>query len=178
MYCSSTDESVNTLKLSRNEYLKLLAPPMKADQYAVASILNHGTSLAYIRTLPLLDQIRILMKEGTTEILQFSFYLRENLISLSHRISFNCIAFTNIFVAAKILSFTQLRSILSPDHEAIAIIKYLQQVAVLVRGNWIVNSELIYPKDTISSHSGIAAELMCRARDYVVSIFSLSLQRE
>ncbi|XP_043280382.1 DNA-directed RNA polymerase III subunit RPC5 [Venturia canescens] len=136
MYCSSTDESVNTLKLTRNEYLKMLAPPMKTEQYAVASASNHGTSLVYIRTLPLLDQIRILMKD------------------------------------AKILSFTQLRSILSTDHEAIAIIKYLQQVAVLVQGNWVVNSELIYPKDTISSHSGIAAELMCRARDYVLLCFT------
>lgn len=63
----------------------------------------------------------------------------------------------------------QLRSILSPDQDAVAVIKYLQQVAVLVQGNWVVNSELIYPKDTISSHSGVAADLMCRARDYIVS---------
>jgi DNA-directed RNA polymerase-3 subunit RPC5 len=66
------------------------------------------------------------------------------------------------------MSFAQLRTILSTEHETSAILKYLQQVAVLVQGNWVVNSELIYPKDTMSAHSGIPAELMCRARDYVV----------
>lgn len=68
MFCSSTDESVNNLKLTRAEYLKLLAPPMKTEQYAAACEYNHGTSLGYIRTLPLLDQIRILMKDGTSSL--------------------------------------------------------------------------------------------------------------
>lgn len=47
----------------------------------------------------------------------------------------------------------------------------MQQVAVLVQGNWVVNSELIYPKDNLSVQSGIS-ELMCKARDYIVSILS------
>lgn len=68
------------------------------------------------------------------------------------------------------MSFEQLRCLLAPEHETSLIIKHLQQVAVLVRGNWVVNSDLIYPKDTASAHSGIPSELMCRARDYVVSI--------
>lgn len=66
------------------------------------------------------------------------------------------------------MSFVQLRMILASEHDTNAILKYLQQVAVLVQGNWVVNSELIYPKDTMSAHSGIPAELMCRARDYIV----------
>lgn len=70
------------------------------------------------------------------------------------------------------MSFMQLRTILSSDHETTAVLKYLQQVAVLVQGNWVVNSELVYPKDTMSAHSGIPAELMCRARDYVVRFLS------
>lgn len=47
----------------------------------------------------------------------------------------------------------------------------MQQVAVLVQGNWVVNSELIYPKDSLSVQNGIS-ELMCKARDYIVSILS------
>ena len=66
------------------------------------------------------------------------------------------------------MSFDQLRSILSTEHETAAILKYVQQVAVLVQGNWVVNSELVYPKDTMSAHSGIPEFLMCRARDYIV----------
>lgn len=71
------------------------------------------------------------------------------------------------------MSFTNLRSILSPEHDIAAMLKYLQQVAVLVQGNWIVNSELIYSKDSYSSQSGISAELMCRARDYIVSTYRI-----
>lgn len=56
-----------------------------------------------------------------------------------------------------------------PDHDAISILNHLQQIAVLVQGNWIVNSELVYEKDTVSADNGIPAELMRRARDYAVS---------
>lgn len=48
------------------------------------------------------------------------------------------------------------------------ILKTLPKVAVLVRGNWVVKSEVLYPSNTFSATSGVPAELMCRARDYVV----------
>lgn len=135
MFCGSTDDKSNNLRLSTKEYVSLLAPPSKPDEYSKANVPAHS-SLTYVRTLPLLDQIRIIMKD------------------------------------ARILSFFQLRSIIASDHDTSAILKYLQQVAVLVQGNWIVNSELIYPKDTKSSHNGIPAELMCRARDYILLAFT------
>ncbi|XP_076234068.1 RNA polymerase III subunit E [Calliopsis andreniformis] len=135
MFCSATDETVNTLNLSNQQYLDLLAPRVKEDEYTKTEVSN-CTSLNYIRTLPLLDQIRILLKD------------------------------------AKVISFGQLRSILSSDQETAAILKYLQQVGVLVQGNWVVNSELLYPKDSISSQNGIPAELMCRARDYILLSFT------
>ena len=68
------------------------------------------------------------------------------------------------------MPFSELRNTLSSDHDTGALLKYLQQVAVLVKGNWIVSSELLYPKDTTSHQHGIPAELMCRARDFIVSI--------
>lgn len=55
---------------------------------------------------------------------------------------------------------------ITPD----VILKTLPKVAVLVRGNWVVKSEVLYPANTFSATSGVPAELMCRARDYVVSI--------
>ncbi|XP_024940952.1 DNA-directed RNA polymerase III subunit RPC5 isoform X2 [Cephus cinctus] len=136
MLCTNTEESVHTLNMSSQDYLGLLAPPAKEEEYSKANISNHVTSLNYIRTLPILDQVRILMKD------------------------------------AKVMSFLQLRSLVAQDQESAVILKYLQQVAVLVQGNWVVNSELIYPKDTISSHSGIPAELMCRSRDYILLSFT------
>ncbi|KAK1130022.1 hypothetical protein K0M31_019707 [Melipona bicolor] len=134
MFCSSTDETINTLNISTKQYLDLLVPKVKEE--SVSDFANSTSSLNYIRSLPLLDQIKTFMKD------------------------------------AKVISFAQLRSILSPDQEIAAILKYLQQVAVLVQGNWVVSSELLYPKDTISSYNGIPAELMCRARDYVLLSFT------
>ncbi|KAK0168773.1 hypothetical protein PV327_002543 [Microctonus hyperodae] len=126
MFCPSTEASINNLKLTPKEYLQFLAPPVKVDEHSRSNIPLHGTSLNYIRTLPLLDQVRTIMKD------------------------------------AKVMSFLQLRSIISQEHETSAILKYLQQVAVLVQGNWVVNSDLVYPKD----------ELMYRARDYILLSFT------
>lgn len=53
------------------------------------------------------------------------------------------------------------------------LLKTLPKVAVLVRGNWVVKSEVLYPANTFSATSGVPAELMCRARDYIVCIFNL-----
>ncbi|XP_011308501.1 DNA-directed RNA polymerase III subunit RPC5 [Fopius arisanus] len=137
MLCALSDDRSNNLRLPPKDYVKLLAPPAKSDDYSKATA-HDSSSLNYVRTLPLLDQIKIIMKD------------------------------------ARILSFIQLRSIISSEHETSAILKYLQQVAVLVQGNWIVNSELIYPVATKSSHNGIPAELMCRARDYILLSFTES----
>lgn len=59
-----TADSVNNLNLPSRQYLDLLAPPLKEEQFSRANIPNHNTSLSYIRTLPLLDQVRLLMKDG------------------------------------------------------------------------------------------------------------------
>lgn len=58
---------------------------------------------------------------------------------------------------------------LTPD----ALLKALSQVAVLVRGNWVVKSEILYPTGTFSAISGVPAESMCRSRDYIVRSISL-----
>lgn len=73
------------------------------------------------------------------------------------------------FFAVKVIAFATLCEFLSPEHDQRTVLKYMQQVAVLVQGNWVVNSELIYP--SLSVQSGIS-ELMCKARDYIVSVLS------
>ncbi|KOX67791.1 DNA-directed RNA polymerase III subunit RPC5 [Melipona quadrifasciata] len=102
MFCSATDQTINTLNISTKQYLDLLVPKIKEE--SVSDFANSTSSLNYIRSLPLLDQIKTFMKD------------------------------------AKVISFAQLRSILSPDQEVTAILKYLQQVAVLVQGNWVLLS--------------------------------------
>lgn len=72
----------------------------------------------------------------------------------------------------RIISFSNLCEILSPEHETTAILKYLQQVAMLVQGNWVVNSELIYPKSNLSPQNN-SSEFMCKARDFIVSVSTI-----
>lgn len=48
-------------------------------------------------------------------------------------------------------------------------LQYVQECGVLVRGNWVLRSDILFPKDTFSPHNGVPAEAMQRARDYIVS---------
>lgn len=41
----------------------------------------------------------------------------------------------------------------------------------MIHGNWIVQSEAIYPPKSVSPTNGVSAELMCRARDYILYQF-------
>ncbi|XP_033214367.1 DNA-directed RNA polymerase III subunit RPC5 [Belonocnema kinseyi] len=136
MFCPSVDHAMNTLNMSKEEFLKALLPSMAQDPTVAAKLPENMLSINDIRCLPLIDQLRYLMKY------------------------------------AKVMSFAELRNTLSMDHDSGAVLKYLQQVAVLVKGNWIVNSELLYPKDTTSHEHGIPAELMCRARDFILLKFT------
>lgn len=53
---------MNSLSLKAKQYLNILAPPQKEEQFSKANIPNHTTFLAYIRTLPVVEQVKILMK--------------------------------------------------------------------------------------------------------------------
>ena len=61
------------------------------------------------------------------------------------------------------------------------VIRFLQQYAQLVQGNWVVKSDVIYPKNfKASSHfdpnsipfTNISTEMLCKARDYVLFKFT------
>ncbi|XP_018343176.1 PREDICTED: DNA-directed RNA polymerase III subunit RPC5 [Trachymyrmex septentrionalis] len=133
MFCSSAEDS-NNLNLGQINYLRLLVPQLPDECY-LQSTSEDQTDLHHILTLPLLDQIRKIMKQ------------------------------------VRIISFAKLCEILSPEQDTITILKYLQQVAMLVQGNWIVNSELIYPKDSLSPQNS-TSEFMCRTRDYILLLFT------
>lgn len=75
---------------------------------------------------------------------------------------------------AKMLSFDDVMSIL---HESMyakitieKVLRNLPQVGILIHGNWVPQSEILYHTEMLSNANGVKAELMIRARDYVVSI--------
>lgn len=51
------------------------------------------------------------------------------------------------------------------------ILRLLPTVGHLIHGNWIIQSEILYPEKSVSSTNGVTADLMCRARDYVIYQF-------
>lgn len=53
-------------------------------------------------------------------------------------------------------------------------LRALQQVAVLVQGCWVVKSDILYPNNSTSPHSGVSADTLTRARDYVMWKFTQS----
>lgn len=108
------------------------------------------------------------------------------LCTMISRVTFKLCHVVNIFntfpvmilfacVAAKLISFSQLCTLLSQPTKEPSILRCVQQYAVMVQGCWVVKSELLYPANTISPHSGVPAEILCRGRDYIVSCLTDSL---
>lgn len=90
----------------------------------------------------------------------------------------------SIMMNAKVASFNDIKELLSDVTDDGALIRSLTQFALVVRGNWVVKSEILHSKDGSSSSTspltGIPIELLCRARDIILAKFTResSLVRE
>ncbi|XP_064009860.1 DNA-directed RNA polymerase III subunit RPC5 [Pogoniulus pusillus] len=121
---------------SPSEYLMMLMPPSIEEENDKPVAPSNVLSMAQLRTLPLADQIKILMKN------------------------------------VKVMPFANLMSLLGSGTDSTAVLRCIQQVAMLVQGNWVVKSDVLYPKDTSSPYSGVPAEVLCRGRDFVMWKFT------
>lgn len=121
---------------SPSEYLMMLVPPSVEEEKEKCVSPSNVLSMAQLRTLPLNDQIKILMKN------------------------------------VKVIAFANLMGLLAPGTDPAAVLRCIQQVALLVQGNWVVKSDVLYPKETSSPHSGVPAEVLCRGRDFVMWKFT------
>nr|XP_006112855.1 DNA-directed RNA polymerase III subunit RPC5 isoform X1 [Pelodiscus sinensis]XP_006112856.1 DNA-directed RNA polymerase III subunit RPC5 isoform X1 [Pelodiscus sinensis]XP_006112857.1 DNA-directed RNA polymerase III subunit RPC5 isoform X1 [Pelodiscus sinensis] len=128
-------ENIELIK-SPSEYLMMLMPPSVEEEKDKPVAPSNVLSMAQLRTLPLADQIKILMKN------------------------------------VKVMPFANLMSLLGSGTDSTAVLRCIQQVAMLVQGNWVVKSDVVYPKDTSSPHSGVPAEVLCRGRDFVMWKFT------
>ncbi|XP_017198006.1 DNA-directed RNA polymerase III subunit RPC5 isoform X4 [Oryctolagus cuniculus] len=134
---SSGVENTELIK-SPSEYLMMLMPPSQEEEKEKPVAPSNVLSMAQLRTLPLADQIKILMKN------------------------------------VKVMPFANLMSLLGPSVDSVAVLRGIQKVAMLVQGNWVVKSDILYPKDSSSPHSGVPAEVLCRGRDFVMWKFTQS----
>ncbi|CAB4028136.1 DNA-directed RNA polymerase III subunit RPC5 [Paramuricea clavata] len=79
-----------------------------------------------------------------------------------------------LLIHAKLMSFSEICSVLHPPANEQTVLKCIQQHAVLVQGSWVVKSELVYPKGKTSAFSCSTSETLCRARDYILYRFTQS----
>uniref|UniRef100_A0A672FYE9 Polymerase (RNA) III (DNA directed) polypeptide E n=1 Tax=Salarias fasciatus TaxID=181472 RepID=A0A672FYE9_SALFA len=138
LFCQSVD-NVPDLDSSHflREYLAMLMPPLAEEKVVKPVGPSTVFSMAQLRTLPLGDQIKALMKN------------------------------------VKIMPFANLMGLLASGTDSTSVLRCIQQVALLVQGNWVVKSDVLYPKNTCSPHSGVPAEVLCRGRDFVMWRFTL-----
>uniref|UniRef100_A0A8D3D6F0 DNA-directed RNA polymerase III subunit RPC5 C-terminal domain-containing protein n=1 Tax=Scophthalmus maximus TaxID=52904 RepID=A0A8D3D6F0_SCOMX len=140
LFCQSVDASENSeLVKTPKEYLAMLMPPLAEEKVAKPVGPSNVLSMAQLRTLPLGEQVKTLMKNDVNMVMPFA-----NLMGL-----------------------------LASGTDSTAVMRCIQQVALLVQGNWVVKSDVLYPKNTCSPHSGVPAEVLCRGRDFVMWRFTL-----
>ncbi|MBN3303834.1 RPC5 polymerase, partial [Amia calva] len=137
LFCQCMGVTENTeLVKTPSEYLAMLMPPAVKEEVAKPVTPSNVLSMAQLRTLPLGDQVKTLMKN------------------------------------VKVMPFANLMGLLTPGTDSTAVLRCVQQVAMLVQGNWVVKSDVLYPKDTCSPHSGVPAEVLCRGRDFLMWKFT------
>ncbi|XP_017048722.1 DNA-directed RNA polymerase III subunit RPC5 [Drosophila ficusphila] len=77
---------------------------------------------------------------------------------------------------ARMLSFNDLIGILAehvdPHVAADKVLALLPQVGILLHGNWVPRSEVVFPEKMLSHANGVPADQMIRARDYILFRFS------
>uniref|UniRef100_A0A673J373 DNA-directed RNA polymerase III subunit RPC5 C-terminal domain-containing protein n=1 Tax=Sinocyclocheilus rhinocerous TaxID=307959 RepID=A0A673J373_9TELE len=137
LYCQAMDTAENTeLVKTPREYLSMLMPPLAEEKVAKPMGPSNVLSMAQLRTLPLGEQVKTLMKN------------------------------------VKVMPFANLMGLLASGTDSTAVLRCIQQVALLVQGNWVVKSDVLYPKNICSSQSGVPAEVLCRGRDFVMWRFT------
>nr|CAG4650220.1 EOG090X07NA [Sida crystallina] len=75
-----------------------------------------------------------------------------------------------LMLNVNLISFSRICSVLkiSGDNQQQQLLRSLQHVATLVQGNWVVKSDVLYPKDKMCGVTGINYEIITKARDHVV----------
>lgn len=81
----------------------------------------------------------------------------------------------NLLINAKVVPFQLIQARVT-EQSTEKLLRVLQTVGTLLRGNWIIQSELLYPESSVSSVNGVPAALMIRAREYVIYKFSNQTQ--
>jgi len=126
--------------MSPADYQKQLISKTETEVSTTVSALpNSVLSLAALKTMAFADRIRALMH------------------------SVRAIRFTELLAVLKSLVEPSSSSLDGMD-----VLRHLQQYAVLIQGCWVVKSDVLYVRDSSSEFTGTPADVLCKARDFVL----------
>jgi DNA-directed RNA polymerase-3 subunit RPC5 len=128
------------------KFLSRLIPCPEAEVSAVASLPSNVLSLAALKAMPRDERIRSLMR------------------------SVRAIRFSELLSVLKSLGEQQLASSTEFVQD---VLRHVQHCAVLVQGCWVVKSEMLYAKDSVSDQTGASSNVLRNARDYILYRFHL-----
>ncbi|KAL7632239.1 UNVERIFIED_CONTAM: hypothetical protein RMT77_017455 [Armadillidium vulgare] len=140
LYCSHPEEVIDRFLLSDEEYLGNLIPKNVEPECVNPGLPANYMSLSALKSMPLEDQVKIIIQKA-------------------------CVASFNEILC--------LRANKNSNEDHISVVRVIEQHAVLVQGNWVIKSELFYPKE-YSSEYNVSNELLQRARDCILYLFTKS----
>lgn len=139
LFVDQAETRSNEFYMSPADYQKQLISKMENEvSCSVTSLPNSVLSLAALKTMTFTDRIRALMR------------------------SVRAIRFTELLAV--------LKSLIEPSSslDALEVLRHLQQYALLIQGCWVVKSDILYTRDSTSELTGTPADVLCRARDFVL----------
>lgn len=141
--------------LNSEDYIKNLIPPERKEISIDSFVPSKVVHCAKRLTMSLTDQIKHILIDGEECLIVPMFGLLTSFVSS---------------IAAKITSFQHLLTLIDKNlHTKDKVLQALTAIGVILRGNWVIQSEVLYPEKSWSALNGIPAEYMCKARDYIVS---------
>lgn len=81
----------------------------------------------------------------------------------------------NILKDGKMMTFIDIMSILEECNNNLTtekVLRTLPLVGIVLHGNWVAQSEILYTAESLSNANGVPSELMIKGRDYVLYKFS------
>ncbi|KAL4836266.1 hypothetical protein H8958_016356 [Nasalis larvatus] len=180
LLCPGSSGVENTeLVKSPSEYLMMLMPPSQEEEKDKPVAPSNVLSMAQLRTLPLADQIKILMKNGysghydqTARPVPWTGLSFRHYDQTARPVPRTGLSFSHYDQTARPVPWTGL-SFSHYDQTARPVpwtglsFSHYDQTARPV-------PDILYPKDSSSPHSGVPADVLCRGRDFVMWKFTQS----
>ncbi|KAK3894025.1 hypothetical protein Pcinc_002184 [Petrolisthes cinctipes] len=153
LHCQYEREHIDQFSLGAREYLCQLVPPTEELETPEASLPSHLLSRSALAALPLQERVKAVM-------------VNAGVASFGELLGVVCGSSSSSSGGVGGSGNSE-----SDAGGTNAVLRSLQQVAVLVQGNWVVKSDLLYPRGGFAE-SGLPNDVLQRARDFLLYKFT------